>query len=423
MCNLQRLECRVFLGRDRECRAGEIPERTDARGHDVADEAGELVDRHCIQQSILRELRQFHLLFGTECDSGDGQSVLDLLGKIHSTPKAVQFQFGLHRHQHRDVLACFQTRLLKCAVGHFQRQQLLRDQPLLWVRGQFEAQEIHFKGFQPRSLQGGRWSVFSFRSGGGSITFGTLNSKATPARFRKAAESLLSIEEGPLDRSDSVEFSKDAVHSNDGQGGGRWSVVGGRFGGSPFPFGTLELCPSGIFQNQMRVAAPEAKGTHSGTAFRTVVWPVGGFTKNLLGSKGSVFGTVWLLDMDGSRNPTLLKREDHLRHSAHSGGGEHMSKVGFHRADGRDCAGITKERLHRIEFHFVAKRGSGGVAFDVVHRLRINPGTRIGPFKGELLPLGVWTEDELPAPVVRQADSGNQRVDAVAVALGDAESF
>ena len=100
-----------------------------------------------------------------------------------------------------------------------------------------------------------------------------------------------------------------------------------------------------------------------------------------------------------------------------------MAEVGLHRTDGRGRPGISEERLHRVKLHLVAKRGSGRVAFDVVHRLRINPGTRIGPFKGKLLPLGVWTEDELPAPVVGKPDSGNHCVDAVAVAFSVAESL
>ena len=71
------------------------------------------------------------------------QTVFDLLLKVDPAAKTVQFKFGFHGNQNRNISAFLNSALLQRTIGHFHYKKLLRDQSFLGIRGKFETQKIH----------------------------------------------------------------------------------------------------------------------------------------------------------------------------------------------------------------------------------------------------------------------------------------
>ena len=71
------------------------------------------------------------------------QTVFDLLLKVDPASKTVQFKFGFHGNQNRNISTFLNSALLQCSIGHFHYKKLLRDQSFLGIGRKFETQKIH----------------------------------------------------------------------------------------------------------------------------------------------------------------------------------------------------------------------------------------------------------------------------------------
>ena len=233
-----------------------------------------------------------------------------------------------------------------------------------------------------------------------------------PAFARQWTKMLLAIEHALVEGAQSIATPEVRVHSHNRHGGRRSGFR--RYRPAPGRSGFLEY--------EVRVATAEAEYADACT-FRIGLllqgpWSIG--TDDLRPRKSIPGGCLRLLYLDRGRNEIVLHPLDHFDHPRHSGCGQQMTQIGFHRTNQRHGRRIVRREkgFHGGQFDFVAEGRTRRVAFHVIDALRVYSRVLVGPFKTNDLPSGVRAQYELAFPVVGQSAAKKRRMDGVAVTHG-----
>ena len=130
---------------------------------------------------------------------------------------------------------------------------------------------------------------------------------------------------------------------------------------------------------------------------------------------------VGLIAGDRRRQHALMQRERGLDQAGHAGGGD---RVADHRLDGAERAArqlavaLTEHARQRPHLGDVADRGARAVRLDQADARGRDLSGRVGALQRQLLTLQARRHDAHSAPIARDTDTADHRIDAVAVADG-----
>ncbi len=184
---------------------------------------------------------------------------------------------------------------------------------------------------------------------------------------------------------------------------------------------------AGVFlEDGMAVDAAEPEGAHGGAArVRPAVDPRACAGVHVESAFFETQVRVRLVAERG-RQDLVAQGERHLDQARHARGGDGVADHGLEGADraaGQAPVARAENAGHGLDLGAVADSGAGAVGFDQSDGFRGNAGGGIGAFHGGDLAFQARDEKGLSLAVAGEADSLDQRVDAVAVALGIGEPF